>query len=263
MSPNNARATLERLLAAGADRARDRVPLIGLAGAQGSGKSTLARGFGEAHPRAAVFSLDDFYLTAAAREELAATLQPLLRTRGVPGTHDLALLDATIAALQAAGPGDRTPIPTFDKLADDRAPRPRWRAFAGRPDAILIEGWCLGALPQPGAALDEPINALERAHDPGGSWRRWVNSQLAGPYAALFARFDALAFLRAPSIEQVVRWRCEQQEGLLGRPLTDAESEGIAAFVAHFERITRHMLAGGVRADILVELGQDREMLVR
>ena len=51
--------------------------------------------------RCARLSLDDFYLTRAQREELARTQHPLLRTRGVPGTHDVALGQRTIDALAA------------------------------------------------------------------------------------------------------------------------------------------------------------------
>ena len=69
--------------------------MVGLTGPQGSGKSTLAaklppllaaRGL-----RSAVLALDDLYLTHAERRRLAADIHPLLATRGVPGTHDVAL----------------------------------------------------------------------------------------------------------------------------------------------------------------------------
>ncbi len=79
--------------------------LIGINGAQGSGKSTLCRllalllerGFSKS---VAVLSLDDFYLTRDQREALAKQIHPLLQTRGVPGTHDVALAIATLDALQ-------------------------------------------------------------------------------------------------------------------------------------------------------------------
>ncbi|MGH8252817.1 MAG: adenylyl-sulfate kinase, partial [Steroidobacteraceae bacterium] len=68
---------------------------VGISGAQGSGKSTLAAALqGLLHSRGfatVVLSLDDFYLTRAQRSELARRVHPLLQTRGVPGTHDVAL----------------------------------------------------------------------------------------------------------------------------------------------------------------------------
>ncbi len=69
--------------------------VIGIAGAQGSGKSTLVRDLAERLAgdglRVATLSLDDLYLTRAVRQDLAARVHPLFATRGVPGTHDVAL----------------------------------------------------------------------------------------------------------------------------------------------------------------------------
>src|SRR5665647_1556904 len=75
---------------------QEREPVVlGICGAQGSGKSTLARAIErEASERpiaAASLSLDDLYLTRTERETLACEVHPLLRTRGVPGTHDVPL----------------------------------------------------------------------------------------------------------------------------------------------------------------------------
>lgn len=236
------------------------VPLIGIAGAQGSGKTTLARLAAE-RLGAAHLSLDDVYLTKAEREAKGRAVHPLFAVRGPPGTHDLVLLESTVAALRAAGTDHRTPLPSFDKLADDRRPEADWPVFAGRPSAVLVDGWCLGATAQAKADLVAPINALERERDGQGVWRRAVNTELAGPYAALFARFDAILFLKAPSFDAVLDWRCEQEAGLLGLSPADLPPERraeLAVFIQAFERITRHMLAGGVRADVTIALDKDR-----
>jgi DNA-binding GntR family transcriptional regulator len=37
-----------------------------------------------------------------------------------------------------------------------------------------------------------------------------------------------------------------------------AERAGLAGFIQYFERITRHMMAGGVRADVIVQLDRNR-----
>ncbi|MDI6623654.1 MAG: FAD-binding domain-containing protein, partial [Brevundimonas sp.] len=131
------------LIAHGPRDGSGRPPLIAVVGAQGSGKTTLAR---EAAARfgAAQISIDDVYLTRAEREALAREVHPLFVTRGPPGTHDLALLQGLIDALSTAGPDDQTLIPDFDKRGDDRRPRERWRAFRGRPSAVLFDAWCQG-----------------------------------------------------------------------------------------------------------------------
>lgn len=235
----------------------DRLPLIAIAGAQGSGKSTLAAEAAKALA-CATLSLDDVYLTRAERVDLAERVHPLFAVRGPPGTHDLALLDHTLTRLRAAGADDRTPIPAFDKLVDDRRPETEWPVFGGQPRAILLEGWCLGATPQDPDALTAPINTLERDEDPDGLWRREINDALAGDYAHLFATFDALLFLKAPDFDRVLDWRTQQEAGLTGAPVPASRRAELSRFVQHFERISRHMLAGGVAADVVVELDRNR-----
>ncbi len=238
-----------------------RPPLIAVVGAQGSGKTTLAR---EAAERfgAAQISIDDVYLTRAEREAMAREVHPLFVHRGPPGTHDLSLLQRLIDSLSSAGSADETLIPNFDKRGDDRWPPERWRRFAGRPSAILIDAWCLGCVAEDAAALAEPVNDLERVHDPDGRWRRAVNDFVAGVYADFAARFDAVLFLQAPGFEVVHDWRCQQEADLLGLAPDDLphdERRRLAGFIQYFERITRRMLAGGVRADVTVKLDRNRQ----
>lgn len=239
----------------------ERPPLIGIVGAQGSGKTTLAREAAETFG-AAQISIDDVYLTRARREAMAGEVHPLFLTRGPPGTHDLGLLTRLIKSLTTARPDDRVLIPDFDKRGDDRRPIRDWRIYSGRPKAILIDAWCLGAVAEDEAALDEPVNALERDHDPDGVWRRAVNSHVAGAYADFAERFDAILFLEAPGFEVVLDWRCQQEADLLGvspRDLPADERSRLAGFIQYFERITRHMLDGGARADVTVKLDRNRQ----
>ncbi len=243
-----------------ADGPKGRPPLIAVVGAQGCGKTTLARAVAERFG-AVQISIDDVYLTRADREAMAGEVHPLFVTRGPPGTHDLALLQQLIDALSAAGPGDETRIPDFDKRGDDRRPAGDWRVFRGRPSAILIDAWCLGALPEEAAALAGPVNALEADRDPDGGWRRAVNGFVGGAYADFIGRFDAVLFLRAPSFDVVLDWRCQQEADLLGlapADLPEAERTRLAGFIQYFERITRRMLDGGVKADVVVQLDRNR-----
>lgn len=243
-----------------ADCPKDHPPLIAVVGAQGSGKTTLARAAAERFG-AVQISIDDVYLTRAEREAMAREVHPLFVTRGPPGTHDLGLLQQLIDALFAAGPDDETRIPDFDKRGDDRQPVEAWRVFRGRPSAILIDAWCLGALPEEAAGLAEPINVLEADHDPDGGWRRAVNGFVGVAYADFIARFDAVLFLRAPSFDVVLDWRCQQEADLLGVAPADLPAEErtrLAGFIQYFERITRRMLDGGVKADVVVQLDRNR-----
>jgi D-glycerate 3-kinase len=237
-----------------------RPPVIAIVGAQGSGKTTLAREAAEAFGAARI-SIDDVYLTRARREAMAEDVHPLFLTRGPPGTHDLRMLTRLIKSLSTARPDDRVLIPEFDKRGDDRRPIRDWRIFSGRPRAILIDAWCLGAVAEDEASLAKPVNALERDHDPDGVWRRAVNAHLGGAYADFAAGLDAILFLQAPGFDVVPDWRGQQEAALLGvapRDLPADERRRFDGFVQYFERITRRMLAGCVRADVTVKLDRNR-----
>jgi D-glycerate 3-kinase len=232
--------------------------IVGLGAAQGAGKSTLAAALAARDPRLLVLSLDDFYLTRAERGALADAVHPLFTTRGPPGTHDLDLLHGVLARLAQ---GVRTRLPRFDKRSDDRLPESTWPIIHATPRAILLEGWCVGATAQPESALTRPINALEAMHDPLGVWRRRVNTALAHSYAGLWDRLDDLLYLSAPDFAVVADWRLQQEgalQGLACEALGHTARADIQRFVAHFERITRHMLDGGLRARLEVRLDHQR-----
>ncbi len=232
--------------------------VVGLCAAQGAGKSTLAAAAAARDPDLLVLSLDDFYLTRAERGALADAVHPLFTTRGPPGTHDLNFLHNVLAGLAR---GASTRLPRFDKRSDDRLPESTWPVVDATPRAILLEGWCVGATAQPQTALARPINTLEATHDPLGVWRSSVNTALAHSYAALWDRLDDLFHLSAPDFTVVADWRLQQEGAMLGLPceaLGPAARADILRFVAHFERITRHMLNGGLRARLEVRLDHQR-----
>jgi D-glycerate 3-kinase len=264
-------ADIAALLARRADvfARRGKCFIVGLSGAQGSGKSTLAlelqrllqqRGFA-----CAALSLDDFYLTHEQRSMLARRVHPLLQTRGVPGTHDVAWALEVIEILQRSG---KVALPSFDKARDDRRPPEEWPCVDAPMQIVLFEGWCLGAPPQSAAKLAQPINALEKEEDADGAWRCGVNAVLAGEYQDLFAKLDELVFLAAPGFEIVQQWRLEQEtvlRGLAAAQCADRsrlmDDAALVRFVSQFERLTRHMLdCMPARADIVVRLDSARAM---
>ena len=250
----------------------DIAPIVGFSGCQGSGKSTLvalmATVMREAYGiSAAVLSLDDFYLTKAARAALAESIHPLFATRGVPGTHDLALLNETIAALRQPGAEGAVPVPVFDKTLDDRTEMVHWRQVSAPVQLIFLEGWCVGLTPQSESELEVPINLLEAEQDPSLVWRREVNRQLATEYTDVFGHLDALLLLQAPSFDEVFEWRWQQEQRLSeqfqqdhpGRSDPTMSRSEVADFVLHYQRLTEHALKTlPDRADFVWELGTDR-----
>ena len=233
-------SALDEALAAGR-----RTPVLGIAGLQGSGKSTLAaqvaalgrlRGL-----NVAVVSLDDFYLGRERRRQLAREVHPLLATRGPPGSHDLPLALATMACLSD---GVGVALPRFDKLGDDLAPRAQWPMIEGRCDLVILEGWFLHTPPQDAAALQDPLNELERQEDADGRWRQYCNEALARDYPPLWQSVDVLWFLQGPGFDVVPEWRWQQEQTLqAAEPSRHAMSRlEIERFVQFFERVSRQAL---------------------
>jgi D-glycerate 3-kinase len=240
--------------------------VVGVCGPQGSGKSTMtailaellrARGLS-----VVVLALDDLYLTRSEREQLAR-IHPLLRTRGVPGTHDVRLGLKLLDALSRAG---SAALPSFDKATDDRRAPNDWPRIETPVDIILFEGWFVGASPQQHSALALPINDLERDEDAEGLWRAFVNDSLRDEYQQLFDRIDLLVLLQPGKFDVVYRWRAEQERKLrerLEREDADAsnlmDETALRRFIAHYERLTRHVMHEmPARADIVIELDDDR-----
>lgn len=240
--------------------------VLGINGAQGSGKSRLARFLAQRlssdHGLAVVvLSLDDFYLSRAARAGLAADVHPLLATRGVPGTHDV---NRGIDCLLRLKAGRDCRLPRFSKADDDPLPAEREHRVVGPVDLILFEGWCVGTPPQPDAALIEPVNALEREEDRDGVWRRYVNDQLVGPYARWFSLIDTLVFLAVPGWAQVREWRGQQERETAaarggGTPLLDPDR--LERFLQHYLRLSLHALATlPSKADLVLALDPDHSV---
>lgn len=226
--------------------------VVAVNGCQGSGKSTacdyLCASLEADHQLKAVsLSLDDFYLTRRERLALAEAVHPLLATRGVPGTHDMLLLDSVLDELinpRAPGP---VAIPRFDKASDDRFPPQAWGRVADGVDLVLLEGWCLGARPQSEEELTEPVNALEREDDPDGRWRFYANTALEQDFLPLYQRIDHWVMLQAPSFDCVYRWRLEQEQKLAARAGNKGsdrvmDESQVLRFIQYFERLTLHCL---------------------
>lgn len=118
--------------------------VFGVTGPVGSGKSTLSDELKEElensfQKSVVVLSLDDFYLPRSDRKG----------PRGLPGTHDLKLLERVWAQLMAES--GEVFLPRFSKALDDRLPEDQWQKILAPVDVLILEGWCLGL---PGLAAD-------------------------------------------------------------------------------------------------------------
>ncbi|MFC3121796.1 kinase [Agaribacter flavus] len=253
--------------------------LIGVNGAQGSGKSTVTElmvaFFNDVAGIPTIgFSIDDFYLSKSKREALATSVNPLLATRGVPGTHDTDLLDKVLEDLKA---GKDCTIPRFDKSIDDLFPTANWIKVVDKEYKIIIlEGWCVGSRAVDDKTLNDNPNNLEQTKDTDLSWRKYVNAQLSQHYAPIFARLDKLIMLKAPSFSCVYKWRLEQEHKMRSSIISAVSSsseqqvpqtkigmsdEEIHNFIQYYQRITEENLRQLPSAcDYVFELDEQRNI---
>ncbi|GGW66494.1 kinase [Alishewanella tabrizica] len=234
--------------------------VVGISGAQGTGKSTLAQLLvTELTHRGiccAAVSLDDYYLTASERQQLATKIHPLLVQHGVPGTH---AIQRAISDAKQVLVGQAVALPVFDKALDDR--------LADKPKAqlqlLIVEGWCLGLSAQSEAALALPINSLEAEEDAVGLWRQYVNQQLAGAYQQYFSLIKPLIWLKAPSWDSICQWRARQEQQLWqqrGKGMTDTQ---LARFMLSFQRLTEASWQQlPARAAFTIELNHQQQALL-
>jgi D-glycerate 3-kinase len=242
---------------------------VGINGCQGSGKSTLtdfiAAYLTKKHQlNVVVMSLDDFYLSRAKREQLAQKVHPLLATRGVPGTHDVAMLSGVLSKLKNQQIGFS--IPKFNKATDEPCPQEQWTTIEKAADIIILEGWCWGVKPQTAAQLAAPINELEFQHDSTGVWRNYVNTQLSNAYEPLYEKMDFWLALQAPSFDCVYKWRLEQEQKLKDKNIELTNSKiMLPAEVLNFTQYFQRLSVQGCKtisqsADAVFYLDNDRKV---
>ncbi len=222
--------------------------IIGLSGGQGAGKSTitgilkfiLKNKYGL---ELCIFSIDDFYKTKSERIKMSKNVHPLFLTRGVPGTHDINLINKILKKLKKKN-FKPVSIPSFDKSIDDRTKKSKWIKITKPPNIVIFEGWCIGATHQKEKDLKNPINSIEKKYDKNLEWRKKVNNQLKKNYKKLFNNIDRLVYLKAPSFNHIFQWRLHQEQKLklTSKNKKIMSKSKIREFIMFYERITRNMM---------------------
>lgn len=204
--------------------------MVGLSAPQGAGKTTLTAALCEIAAakglRAVSLSIDDFYLTRAEQLRLAQAhpTNPYWQQRGYPGTHDLALGEATLHALKGLGSKGALPLPAYDKSAHagqgDRRPRSDWREVRGPLEVIFFEGWMLGFTAVAETALADPALKDINAVLPG--YERWLEL------------LDAMIWLEPQDANYVIEWRVEAEKRMQAEGHAGMSETEITAYINKF-----------------------------
>jgi len=242
--------------------------ILGFSGGQGSGKTTvtgilkiiLKKFFKR---RIHVSSIDDFYKTLEDRNKISNKIHPLLKTRGVPGTHDINLVKNFFNIIRKKK-FKKIKIPKFEKAMDNRLEKKYWFNIKQKPEIVILEGWCVGARPQSNSLIKRPINILEKYEDKDLKWRKYVNEKLKKEYKKLFLMIDHLIFMKIPNFKVVFKWRLLQEKKLKKKSYSNKKIMSyneIKRFIMFYQRITLQMIKDlSKSASIVMLLSKNHEI---
>ena len=213
---------------------------IMIAGPQGSGKSSLSKliklYLEKFYDKSVIIiCMDDFYLSKKQRTQLSKNIHPLFLTRGVPGTHDLGLMNKKIKQIL----NKEFPIylPIFDKVSDTRK---RTYKKVLKADVIIFEGWCAGAQPVNQNYLQKNFNNLEKNKDKNFIWRNSYNKYL-NEYQKIFSKFNYIIYFQFNHWDHVVNWKYKQELELRDKKKDLALKKYLKEFVQYYEKVSKWM----------------------
>ena len=234
-----------------------------ISGSQGVGKSTLAIIIKLViekiyKKKVMILSIDYYYLSKNKRNEISKKIHPLLKTRGVPGTHDINKLRRHINNFNK----QKFPIstPKFDKLKDDCSKTLNKVTSA---QILILEGWCCGTSAVEDKYLYKNINKLELNLDKNFVWRKYYNSILKNQYQSVFKMFDITIYLKPPSFAYVLKWRVlqEKNNAIKNNQKKLMNKKELSFFIQHYEKITKWMIKTmPAKADILINLDRNQKI---
>ena len=232
-----------------------------IAGSQGSGKSTLSvlikKFFLKFYSKnVVILSIDDFYLSSFQRKRLARKFNTdLFETRGVPGTHNLKLLDEVINNLMKK----KFPvyIPVFDKVTDNKK---NYKRKISKVDLLILEGWCVGSKPIDIKYLKMNINDLEKKNDSNLIWRTAYNSALID-YQIIFKKFDYYIFIKFPNWEFVIDWKYKQELSLRSLKSNIRLKKKLHQFIKYYQKLSKWMsLTTPSYCNVLITLDRNQSI---
>ena len=242
---------------------------LGLSGGQGAGKTTITSLLNLIltnyfKKKVCIFSIDDFYKTLDERKKLSKNIHPLLKTRGVPGTHDIKFMTNYLNKIKSKK-NKVISLPIFDKSIDDRAKKQKWKKINFIPDIIILEGWCVGAKPQNNKLLYKAVNVLEKKEDLNFKWRNYVNNQLKKKYKYLFDKMNDIIYIKVPNFSLLQKWRLKQENKLRlknikkkSKIMTNSE---VLKFMMTYQRVTEQMFKDSPKiASVIMSLNKNHQI---
>lgn len=210
----------------------------------------------------------DFYYPYEGLREVAQQNPEnmMLQGRGLPGTHDIALLEKILSTVsRPSGPDLDVSLPIFDKSQHagygDRSTETI--AIREKPDVFVLEGWSLGFRPLASDTLASRWKAAEHASRHSLLSVTTINRNLKLFADKIYGYFDVHVSLSPTSYDYIYAWRTQQEHTMKatngGKGMTDEE---VVAFVDRYMPV--YELFGDTtdhQPCLTIHIGPDRSVM--
>lgn len=241
----------------------DNTLIVGILGSQGMGKTTLCMVlsliFNTLDLAVASLSLDDLYLTHAARKKLQQQDSRLI-WRGPPGTHDIKLGLQVIEECLEHNVQSVIELPRFDKSAFNGSGDRTTSETITKPDILLFEGWFVGVQPIPKSCFDNPPSPIMTIEDI--DFAQDSNLRLRD-YLPLWDKLDRLIVLDPEDYHLSKKWRQEAEQKMIALGKTGMNDQECDRFVEYFWKALHPELfikPLTKTADWVIEVKKDRSL---
>lgn len=220
--------------------------IIGINGPQGSGKTYLTNQLNEylqksyPHFNIVQFSMDDLYLTKLDQDKLNnSTDNPLLKGRGLPGTHDLTTLYEIFnkAIENYKSIWENIKIPKYDKSKfNGLGDRSGYINVDSPIDIILFEGWFNGYINY----STDLLRLKYLTSEVSGILQLYkmfhleeINNNL-GQYQKIWSFFEIFITLKTNNVNNVYTWRLQQEHDTISKNGSGMTDEQVTQFVNRY-----------------------------
>lgn len=251
------------------------VMLCGYSGPQGSGKTfncqRICDELNKMGVKSVQFSMDDFYLTHKDQLQLQKQYPHdwMLSGRGLPGTHDLPLLKRVLNAIRSRN--ESVNIPTYDKSQHqgkgDRLEDGWIEIDCSDLQVVLFEGWFNGYVHIPSEEMLLDKWAVIASKFPKVKEEDVVrlNTNLE-LYFDIWRLFDCFICVRTDSIENVYKWRQQQELALIKQRGVGMSETEVKTFVDRYMPVyglyfSRLELMVNMVPSLELEINLDRQLV--
>ncbi len=232
--------------------------ILGISALPGCGKSSLGLWLEEAGKNInlsiSVISLDDFYFPGELLQERMKG-NPWDVPRGLPGSHDIALLEDTIFNWVQTG---ELSAPKFDKaMRGGLGDRSGW--INANPDILILEGWFLGCNSDSGGEyIDEclELNLTESEI----RYREIVQNKLE-EYSLAWNKIDRMWHIKSIEFNSTTKWKVAQERAMLKERGSSLSGQALDSFLRMIQSAIPQKSLNNINSDATIKINESRRII--